>query len=142
MSVTQIFVNLPVADIEKSKAFYEALGFPLNPQFSDESSAYVIVSDTIAVQLATHEQFRTYTNRDVPGGGGVINALGVESRDEVDRLADTALLSGGSPTKEPTDFGWLYNRGFADPDGHCYEVVFLDPSAMPDDPSAVPDDPA
>jgi predicted lactoylglutathione lyase len=135
MSATQIFVNLPVADIEKSKAFYEALGFPLNPQFTDESSAYVVISDTIALQLATHEQFTGFTKMAVPGSGGVINALGVESRDEVDRIADTALLSGGSPTKEPTDFGWLYNRGFADPDGHHFEVVFLDPSAMPDTPA-------
>ena len=135
MSATQIFVNLPVADIAASKAFYGALGFPLNPQFSDETSAYVVVSDTIALQLATYEQFRTFTNADVPGTGGVINALGVESRDEVDRIADTALLSGGSPTKEPTDFGWLYNRGFADPDGHCFEVVHLDPTLMPDSPA-------
>lgn len=135
MTVTQIFVNLPVTDLDASKAFYEALGFPLNPQFTDETSAYVVVSDAIALQLQSHENFKTFTNREVPASGGVINALGVETRDEVDRLADTALLSGGSPTKEPTDFGWLYNRGFADPDGHHYEVVFLDPTQMPDAPA-------
>lgn len=131
MSVTNIFVNLPVADIEASKTFWQALGFALNPQFSDESSAYVVLSDTSALQLATHEQFETYTTKTVSAPGGVINALGVESRDEVDRIADTALLSGGSPTKEPTDFGWLYNRGFADPDGHHFEVVYVDMDAMP-----------
>jgi predicted lactoylglutathione lyase len=132
VSITNIFVNLPVTDIEVSKRFYEAIGFALNPQFSDESSAYVILSETMALQLATTEQFRTYTSHDVPGTGGVITALGVESREEVDRLADTALLAGGSPTKEPTDFGWLYNRGFADPDGHHFEAVFVDMAAMPD----------
>lgn len=135
MSANQIFVNLPVADIEASKAFYEAVGFALNPQFTDETSAYVIVSDAIALQLATHEHFRSFTNQDVPVSGGVILALGVESRDDVDRIADTALLSGGAPTKEPTDFGWLYIRGFADPDGHHFEVVFLDDAAMSDVPA-------
>jgi predicted lactoylglutathione lyase len=132
MTATQIFVNLPVTDIEASKAFYVALGFALNPDFSDETSAYVIISDDIALQLATHEQFLGYTAvSEVPPSGGVITALGVPTRDEVDRIADTALLSGGSPTKEPTDMGWLYNRGFADPDGHHFEVVHLDPTALP-----------
>lgn len=132
MSITQIFVNLPVADVEASKAFYQALGFALNPQFTDETSVYVVVSDTIAVQLQSHDNFRSFTNQDVPGSGGVITGFGAESRDEVDLIADTALLSGGSPTKEPTDFGWLYNRGFADPDGHHFEVVFLDASLLPE----------
>ncbi|WP_116995421.1 VOC family protein [Desertimonas flava] len=131
MSVTHLFVNLPVADIAASKAFYEALGFSLNPQFSDESSAYVVLSETAALQLSTLEQFQTYTDRPLPRSSGVINALGVDSRDEVDRIADTALLSGGSPTKEATDLGWLYNRGFADPDGHHFEVVHVDMSAIP-----------
>lgn len=131
MSVTHLFVNLPVADIAASKAFYEALGFSLNPQFSDETSAYVVLSETHALQLATYDQFRTYTDEALPRASGVINALGVESRDEVDRIADTALLSGGAPTKEPTDLGWLYNRGFADPDGHHFEVVYVDMTAVP-----------
>lgn len=131
MSVTHLFVNLPVADIAASKAFYEALGFSLNPQFSDETSAYVVLSETSALQLSTHDQFQTYSDRELPRTSGVINALGVESRDEVDRIADTALLSGASPTKEPTDLGWLYNRGFADPDGHHFEVVYVDMAAVP-----------
>jgi predicted lactoylglutathione lyase len=135
VSVTHIFVNLPVADIAASKAFYEAIGFSLNPQFSDDSSAYVVISETMALQLATTDQFRTFTNQDVPGTGGVITALGVESRDEVDRLTDQALRSGASPTKDTTDFGWLYNRGFADPDGHHFEVVFVDMAAMPEPPA-------
>ncbi|MBB4665101.1 VOC family protein [Conexibacter arvalis] len=135
MSVTHIFVNLPVTDIAASKAFYQALGFPLNPQFTDETSAYVVVSETIALQLAPHDKFRSFTNQDVPDSGGVISALGVESRDEVDRITDTALRSGGSPTKDPTDFGWLYNRGFADPDGHHFEVVYVDMDAMPEQPA-------
>ena len=131
MSVSQIFVNLPVADVAASRSFYEALGFSFNEQFSDDTSLYVVVSETIALQLATRDKFRTFTNTDVPGSGGHILAFGVGSREDVDRLSDTALLSGGAPTKEPTDFGWLYNRGFADPDGHHFEAVFLDMSAMP-----------
>lgn len=130
MPINQIFVNLPVADIEASKAFYQSLGFSFNPQFTDETSAYVVLSDTIVIQLATREKFQGFTNKEVPGSGGAILALGVASRDEVDRLADTALLSGGAPTKEPTDLGWLYNRGFADPDGHHFEAVHLDMAAV------------
>jgi len=135
MSINRIFVGLPVADIAASKAFYQQLGFPLNPQFSDDSNAYVVISDTIALQLATHDQFGSFTSTDVPPSGGVIAALGVESRDEVDRLTDLALRSGGAPTKETTDFGWLYNRGFADPDGHHFEVVYVDLDAMPQQPA-------
>lgn len=129
MPVNQIFVNLPVADIEASKAFYQALGFSLNAQFTDETSAYVVLSDSIAVQLATREKFRGFTDKEVPASGGAILALGVASREEVDRLTDTALLAGGAPTKETTDLGWLYNRGFADPDGHHFEAVHLDMTA-------------
>ena len=130
MPISQIFVNLPVTDIEQSKAFYQTLGFSINPQFSDEQSAYVVVSDSIVLQLATREKFKGFTNREIPGSGGVILALAVESRTAVDRLADTALLSGGAPTKETTDLGWLYNRGFADPDGHSFEAVHLDFAAL------------
>lgn len=130
MSINQIFVNLPVADIEASKAFYEALGFSLNPQFTDETSAYVVVSDAIVLQLATHEKFEEFTPKEVPGTGGVILAFGVGSRDEADRLVDAALASGGQTTKETTDLGWLYNRGFADPDGHMFEAVHFDEAAF------------
>jgi uncharacterized protein len=132
MSLSQIFVNLPVADLAASTAFYEALGGTVDPRFSDDECAYVTLSDTVALQLATPTRFATYTTVAVPPAGGVMLVLGVGSREEVDRWADTALLSGGGPTKEPTDLGWLYNRGFADPDGHHYEAVFLDPASMPD----------
>lgn len=129
MPTSQIFVNLPVTDIKASTSFYEALGFALNPDFSDEDSAYVIVSEHIALQLATHEKFRGFTGKAVPDTGGLVLALGADSREEVDRLTETALRSGGSPTKETTDLGWLYNRGFADPDGHHFEAVFFDTAA-------------
>jgi predicted lactoylglutathione lyase len=88
------------------------------------------VSESIALQLATHEKFSSFTaTQQVPGSGGVILAFAVASREEADRLADAALLSGGGPTKETTDLGWLYNRGFADPDGHHFEAVHLDMAA-------------
>ncbi|UGS26717.1 glyoxalase [Microbacterium resistens] len=130
MSVTHIFVNLPVADIEASKRFYAALGFGFNPDFSDENSAYIVVTEHIVLQLASPEKFQGFTNREIPPAGSSILALGVESREEVDRLADTALQSGGSSTRDAIDLGWLYNRAFVDPDGHPFEAVHLDAGAM------------
>jgi len=129
MAVTSIFVNLPVADIEASKRFYAALGFGFNPDFSDENSAYIVVAEHIALQLATPEKFRSFTNQEIPPAGSCILALGVESRDEVDRMADVALQHGGSSSRDTIDLGWLYNRAFSDPDGHHFEAVYLDVAA-------------
>jgi predicted lactoylglutathione lyase len=131
VAVTQIFVNLPVADVTTSKAFYEALGFSLNPQFTDEHTGCVVLGDNICAMIMEHDRFKDFTSEDIASSGiEVINAIGVESRDEVDRIADKALSSGGSETKPTTDMGWMYQRSFGDPDGHHWEATYVDEQAM------------
>ncbi|PRY55915.1 VOC family protein [Glycomyces artemisiae] len=135
MAFTQIYLNLPAADLEASKAFYLALGGTLNPQFTDETSAQVVLSDAIALQLMTHEQFSGFTKREIASGPvEVINALSVESKAEVDRLVEAALAAGGAEPRPAQDMGWLYNRAVDDPDGHSWELLAFDPSAMPGEP--------
>jgi hypothetical protein len=131
VSATQIFVNLPVADIDKAKAFYTSLGFSLNPQFTDEHTGCVVIAENICAMIMSHERFKQFTSRDVATDGiEVINAIGVTSRNGVDHLAGTALANGGSETKPTQDMGWMYQRSFADPDGHHWEAVYVDEEAM------------
>ncbi|MCC3763500.1 glyoxalase [Glycomyces sp. TRM65418] len=135
MAFTQIYINLPVADLEASKAFYQALGGTLNPQFTDETSAQVLLSDAIALQLMTHEQFSGFTSRKIASDGiEAINALAAESKEEVDRLTVAAVAAGGTEPRPAQDMGWLYNRAVDDPDGHSWELLAYDPSAMPASP--------
>lgn len=132
MAFTNIYVNLPVADLEASKAFYTALGGTINPQFTDETSAQVILGEAIAVQLMTHEQFSGFTSRTITSGAiESILALSAESKEEVDRVTADALAAGGTEPRPAQDMGWLYNRAVNDPDGHCWELLAYDPSAMP-----------
>jgi predicted lactoylglutathione lyase len=132
MAFTQIYINLPVADLEAAKAFYLALGGTLNPQFTDETSAQVVLSDAIAVQLMTHEQFSGFTKREIATGPiEAINALAAEAKDEVDRLVEAAVAAGGTEPRPAQDMGWLYNRAVDDPDGHAWELMSYDPSQIP-----------
>ena len=129
-----IFVNLPVNDLAKSKAFYEALGFTNNPDFSDETAACMVWSEAIFVMLLTHGKWRTFTSRPIPPAASseVINCLSCDSRDEVSRLADRAGASGGAADINPVqDHGFMFDRSFADPDGHVWEVMWMDPAAVP-----------
>jgi uncharacterized protein len=129
-----IFVNLPVADLPKSMAFYEALGFANNPAFTDETAACMVWSEAIMAMLLTHGKWRTFTSRPIPPASSseVINCLSCESKDEVNRLADRAGASGGTSDINPVqDLGFMLDRSFADPDGHVWEVMWMDPSAMP-----------
>jgi predicted lactoylglutathione lyase len=132
MAFTQIYVNLPVADLDAAKAFYLALGGTLNPQFTDETSAQIVLSDAIAVQLMTHEQFSGFTKREIATGPiEAINALAAEAKDEVDRLVEAAVAAGGTEPRPAQDMGWLYNRAVDDPDGHSWELLSYDPSQLP-----------
>jgi uncharacterized protein len=117
----QVFINLPVADLPKSIAFFKALGFSYNPQFSDDSGACFIVSETIYVMLATHTRFRDFTPKavcDTSKAVEVLLNLKCESRDEVDDLVAKALAAGGSTYDKPEDLGFMYSHSFVDPDGH------------------------
>ncbi|GGB87585.1 glyoxalase [Novosphingobium endophyticum] len=126
-----IFVNLPVADLAGSKAFYEALGFVNNPQFSDDTAACMVWSDTIFVMILTHEKWATFTSRPIPdtGSSEVMLCLSCESRADVNRLTDTAGGHGGTADINPQqDHGFMMSRSFADPDGHVWEVMWMDPA--------------
>jgi uncharacterized protein len=125
-----IFVNLPVADLPRSMAFYEALGFANEPRFTDETAACMVCSDTIFVMLLTHEKWRTFTTRPIPQAGSseVMLALSCENRDEVNRIADAAGANGGTADiNPPQDHGFMMSRAIADPDGHVWEPMWMDP---------------
>lgn len=129
-----IFVNLPVADLPKSIAFYEALGFTKNPQFSDETAACMVWSEAIYVMVLTHEKWRTFTDRPIPPATSseVSLALTFDDRADIDRLVEAGAKAGGTADgNPPQDHGFMYQRTLADPDGHIWEPVWMDPAAMP-----------
>lgn len=128
----QIFFNLPVSDLPKAKAFYQALGFANNPQFSDVSAACMVISDTIFVMLATHDKFREFTPKavcDTSKAVEVLINLSCESPAEVDDLVAKALAAGGSTYDKPEDLGFMYSHSFVDPDGHGWGLFHM--NAMP-----------
>lgn len=129
-----IFVNLPVADLAKSTTFYEAIGFTRNPQFSDDTAACMVLSDTISVMLLTHAKWQTFTSRPIPPSTSseVMLAVSCENRDAVDAMNATAAAKGGTADINPMqDHGFMYNRTLADPDGHVWEAMWMDMSAFP-----------
>jgi uncharacterized protein len=128
-----IFVNLPVTDLERSITFYRALGAEQNMQFSDATAAMMSFSTEINVMLLTHDKYRQFTSKpiaDAQASSQVIICLSADSRDEVDALIDKAATAGGVPDSSPTqDHGWCYGRDFEDPDGHHWEVMWMDVAA-------------
>ena len=129
-----IFVNLPVADLAASVAFYESLGFTKNPQFSDETAACMVWSETINVMLLTHEKWATFTTRPIPPSTSseVSLALSCDSREMVDAMNNAAGANGGTADINPVqDHGFMYGRDMADPDGHIWGAMWMDPGAIP-----------
>ncbi|MBT0962436.1 VOC family protein [Denitromonas iodatirespirans] len=129
-----IFVNLPVTDLAAAMAFYTALGFKNNPQFTDETAACMVWSETINVMLLTHEKWRTFTQRPIPPASSseVMLAISCDSREAVDAMNAAAAANGGTADINPKqDLGFMYNRNLADPDGHVWEAMWMDMSAMP-----------
>lgn len=130
-----IFVNLPVGDLARAVAFYEAIGASADPVFRDEGSQMMRISDTICVMLLTHEKFGSFTSRRIPDAhetAQVLLALSAESREEVDETTQTAGRSGGKADPNPVqDHGFMYGRSFADPDGHIWELAWMDMAAIP-----------
>ncbi|MGH6786458.1 MAG: VOC family protein [Novosphingobium sp.] len=126
-----IFVNLPVADLARAKSFYEALGFTENPQFSDETAACMVLSETIYVMILSHDKWRSFTERPIcpPGSSEVSLALSFDDRGEVDRLVLAGAAHGGTAdVNPPQDHGFMYQRTIADPDGHVWEPFWMDPA--------------
>lgn len=131
---SKIFVNLPVSDLSRSMAFFTRLGFQFNPQFTDSTAACMVVSESIYVMLLTHAKFAQFTRKPIADAAQtteVLIALDAASRAEVDHLVKTALEAGGSAYADPQDHGWMYQHSFADPDGHQWELVYMDASAFP-----------
>lgn len=129
-----VFINLPVADLDRAVGFYEALGYAVNPDFTDETAACIVVSSTVYVMLLTHAKFREFTDKTIadPGMIEVINSLSAASKDEVHRIVDAAVMAGGNEDRPETDHGSMYQRSFTDPDGHRWVYVWMDQSAMTD----------
>jgi predicted lactoylglutathione lyase len=131
----QIFVNLPVRDLARAKAFYEAVGAVNNPQFSDETAACMVVSDTIYVMLLTHAKWAFFTKKpiaDAHQASEVMLALSAESHQAVDDLVKAAAAHGGkADVNPPQDHGFMYGRSFEDVDGHIWETMFMDMTQMP-----------
>jgi hypothetical protein len=120
---TQIFITLPVVDLTRAVAFYEAVGFSRDPEFSNDKAAWIVVSEHIRVMLLTHEKFMEYSPKpvcDTSKALQVLHSLTCESRERVDDLVRRALAAGGTTIEEPQDYGFMYHHGFVDPDGHCW----------------------
>jgi uncharacterized protein len=126
--INQVFLSLPVADLQRSVAFFVSLGFTHNPQFSDDTAACIIISDAISVMLSSHAKFREFTPKavcDTSQAVEVLISLSCESREQVDELVAKALAAGGSTYDEPEDFGFMYTHSFVDPDGHGWGVLHM-----------------
>jgi len=132
MADRQLFVNLPVRDLERSTAFFSALGFTLDPRFSGDSAACLVISAEARVMLLAETFFKTLTERavcDMSTHVEVLVTVSCESRAEVDRLVNLAAAHGGKPAGAPQDHGFMYDWGFYDPDGHGRGVAWMNPTA-------------
>ena len=129
----KIFVNLPVKDLARSVEFFTELGFAFDPRFTDESATCMIVSDEAFVMLLVEDRFKDFTKKqlaDPTTHTEAIVALSAASREEVDELVDKALATGGSPANDPLEMDSMYGRSFQDPDGHTWELIWMDRSGI------------
>jgi predicted lactoylglutathione lyase len=139
--MTAMFVNLPVTDLDRAKAFYEALGFPINPLFTDHNAACAVVEDGHSYfMLLTREYFQTFSDRPVGDPATAVSvstAIFVDSRDEVDARVAAGTAAGGREERPASDYGFMYQRQLADPDGNLLEFGWMDPAAAANGPDAV-----
>jgi predicted lactoylglutathione lyase len=129
---TKIFVNLPVADLPRSMAFFKALGYSHNPQFTDDTAACIVISEEIYVMILTHAKFREFAPKDIcdtTKSIEVLLTLSCDSRQAVDDMVAKAVAAGGKTFEQPTDYGFMYSHSFIDPDGHAWGLFHM--SAMP-----------
>ncbi|GAA4332803.1 VOC family protein [Mucilaginibacter gynuensis] len=130
----QIFVNLPVKDLNRSVEFFTAIGYTFNPQFTNENATCLILGDNIFAMLLVEPFFQSFTKKDIVDtakGNEVIVCLSADSRDEVDAFVSKAVAAGGTVAGEKEDHGWMYGHGFQDLDGHLWEMSYMDMSALP-----------
>ena len=131
--VSKIFVNLPVKDLDKSMTFFKTIGFSFNPQFTDKTAACMVTSDDINAMLLTHDKVKEFSKKQIADAHKtteVLTALAVESKEKVHELSDKALRAGAKETYPPKDYGFMLTRSFEDPDGHIWEVFWMDPAQV------------
>lgn len=129
--MSKMFVNLPVNDLQKSMAFYRALGFSFNEQFTDHTAACMVISEHNYAMLLTHEKFKQFITKPIPDASkttGALVALALESVDAVDDMIAKAIAAGGKEPRPKQDHGFMIQRSFEDPDGHTWEPFWMDPS--------------
>jgi predicted lactoylglutathione lyase len=134
-----IFVNLPVTDLARSVAFYEAIGFTRNPQFSDDTAACMVLSETIHVMLLTHDKFRMFTPKEIGDAhrtSAVLLCITCDSREAVDAMTEAAIAQGSREPSPKDEYSFMYGRSFEDPDGHMWGPMWLDTGALGDRPAA------
>lgn len=130
----QLFVNLPVGNLDRSVEFFTKLGFTFNPQFTDETATCMILGESNFVMLLTKEKFATFTPNPISDARKtteVLMALSYDSREEVDEQVRLAIEAGGNTYSEPRDYGFMYSHGYQDLDGHIWEVFYMDASKFP-----------
>ncbi|GAK40566.1 VOC family protein [Paenibacillus urinalis] len=129
----QIFVNLPVKNLNASIEFFSSIGFAFNEQFTDENATSMIISDQIYAMLLTEDRFKSFISKpvaDAKAAAQVILCLSADSREQVDEIADKAIAAGGRSYSEPQDHGFMYGRSFEDLDGHLWEIMWMDPATV------------
>jgi len=130
---TKIFVNLPVKDLNRAVEFFTKLGFKFNPQFTDKNATCMIISEDIFVMLLVEEFFKTFTKKEICNTSKNIEAiiaLSADSRENVDEMINKAIEAGGTEPRKPQDHGWMYDRVFEDIDGHLWEIIYMNESAL------------
>jgi predicted lactoylglutathione lyase len=138
--MTMMFVNLPVTDLERAKAFYTAIGFTINPKFTDHNAACIVVEpDHSAFMILTREFFQTFSERPIGDPAkdiSVATAIFLDTRDEVDSAVAAGLGAGGTEAQAASDYGFMYQRQLTDPDGNIIEFGWMDPVAAEQGPEA------
>jgi len=132
---TQIFVNLPVKDLNKSIEFFTSLGYSFNPQFTNEQGASLVISDNIFFMLLTEPFFKSFIKKKIADAYKVaetINCISVDSREAVDEMVRKAVAAGATVPNEKQDYGWMYGHGFQDLDGHLWEFAYMDMNSIPE----------
>ena len=132
---TQIFLNLPVKDLDKSVAFFTKLGYTFNPQFTNEKATCMIISDTIYVMLLTEPFFQTFTKKEIVNARKAVECiicLSAGSKDAVNEMIGKAEAAGATIPNPPTDYGFMYQHSYEDLDGHLWEIAWMDPNGMPE----------
>jgi len=134
---TKIFVNLPVKNLNRSKDFFTSIGFTINPQFTDDTAACVVISEDIYAMILTHAKFKEFTKKQIADATKtteVLTCLTTDSKDKVNEMVDKAIAAGGTEARDPMDYGFMFARSFNDPDGHIWEVMWMDMNAAPPQP--------